>query len=226
MRKRERREFASFWHRRLGRSWRPKGGAKGGFTLIELLVVVALVALLVGVGFLYYKKYEWSALTGSAATQLATHLMIARTSAIKSSADYLVGFVTSGQTGRYYFCRAHPDPSQNSCDPYSLPRFYSLPKGVKFGKIASLPHVPDMGCSEPPASDTGVVINCSSDYNSFRFGFDGAVFTSDRSNAAGVVVYLIPANSEAQRSDNQRAVSLGALSGQVRMWKYTGSSWR
>jgi len=197
-----------------------------GFTLIELLVVVALVALLVSVGFLYYKKYEWSALTGSAATQLATHLMVARTQAIKSNRDYLFGFVTSGQTGRYYYCMAHPNPGQNACDPFSLPRFYSLPKGIKFERLDGVPHLPDLGCSDPPSSNDGVVIGCSGGGSTFRFRFDGTAFLGNSATSANIAIYLIPANVEAKKSHNHRGVSVGELSGQVRIWKYTGGAWK
>lgn len=190
---------------------------RAGFTLIELLVVAALVAMLAGVGFLYYKRYEWSAITGTAATQLATHLMVARTTAAKSGADYIFTFYPTSQ--QYRLCRANP--SGSGCS--SLPRFYTLPKGVKFARLAGVSHVPDLGCTSPPSSTCGVVISCTaycSDGASFLFKMDGTVSLVSGPAMSGVALYLVPSKSDASKPENQRAVSVGMLSGQVRPWKY------
>lgn len=190
---------------------------RAGFTLIELLVVVALVSLLASVGFLYYKRYEWSAITGTAATQLATHLMIARTTAAKSGADYLFTFYPTTQ--QYRICKANP--SGGGCA--SLPRFYSLPKGIKFGKLSNVSHVPDLGCQSPPSSTCGVVISCNAycdDGRSFIFRMDGTVSLIGGPASSGVAIYLVPSKPDVSKPENQRAVSVGMLSGQVRIWKY------
>lgn len=193
------------------------GMKKGaGFTLIELLVVAALVAMLASVGFLYYKRYEWSAITGTAATQLATHLMVARTAAAKSGTDYLFTFYPTSQ--QYRICKANPS---GGCA--SLPRFYTLPKGIKFGKLSSVSHVPDLGCTSQPSSTCGVVISCNAycdDGRSFLFKMDGTVSLASGPAASGVVLYLVPSKSDVSKPENQRAVSVGMLSGQVRIWKY------
>jgi len=183
---------------------------RAGFTLIELLVVCALIAMLAGIGFLYYKRYEWSTISGTTATQLATHMMIARTTSAKAGADYLFTFYPSSY--QYSMCKA--SPSSSTCA--ALPRFYKLPKGMKFGRLSGVSHAPDLGCSTPPSGTSGVIINCVaySGNASFRYNMDGTIANG------GVMIYLVPSNPDGAKTENQRAISIGQMSGQVRIWKY------
>ncbi|GLS03005.1 hypothetical protein GCM10007860_01480 [Chitiniphilus shinanonensis] len=77
---------------------------QGGFTLIEVMVVIAIIGVVLGIAAPNYQSLVRNSRLSSASEELLTHLMLARTEAIKRNASVEV------------CASANPAASEPECD--------------------------------------------------------------------------------------------------------------
>ncbi|MGK0618506.1 pilus assembly FimT family protein [Meiothermus cerbereus] len=97
-----------------------------GISLLELLIVLAVLGILLGVGFVSLRSYQESLALREAATQVATELLSIRQQARRQSLDF--SFQASANSPAYKVGR--------SSDLASLAD-KSLPQGVVFQSVPS-----------------------------------------------------------------------------------------
>ncbi|RDI95150.1 prepilin-type N-terminal cleavage/methylation domain-containing protein [Meiothermus sp. QL-1] len=98
--------------------------SREGLSLLELLVVLAVLGILLGVGFVSLRAYRESLVLREAATQVATELMNIRQQARRQSANFTFQAAQGGSTYRV---------GQTSRLATLPPR--SLPAGVVFQAV-------------------------------------------------------------------------------------------
>lgn len=103
-----------------------KGLVKRGFSLVEFLIVLAVLGILLGVGFVSLRSYQQSLIIREAATQVATELQGIRQQARRQSVNFSFQASANGNTYR----------AGRTSDMASLTS-KSLPPGVVFQSVPS-----------------------------------------------------------------------------------------
>lgn len=75
-----------------------KGLAKRGVSLVEFLIVLAVLGILLGVGFVSLRSYQQSLIIREAATQVATELLNIRQQARRQSLNFSFQASAGGST--------------------------------------------------------------------------------------------------------------------------------
>lgn len=104
--------------------------ARQGLSLLELLIVLAVLGILLGVGFVSLRSYQQSLIIREAAAQVATELLNIRQQARRQSLDFCFQAI-SIPGNAYRVGRRAGTGASTSCGDLSLPA-RTLPAGVRF----------------------------------------------------------------------------------------------
>lgn len=104
--------------------------ARQGLSLLELLIVLAVLGVLLGVGFVSLRSYQQSLIIREAAAQVATELVTIRQQARRQSLDFCFQAI-SIPGNAYRVGRRAGTGASTSCGDLSLPA-RTLPPGVRF----------------------------------------------------------------------------------------------
>ncbi len=205
--------------------------AAGGFTLIELLIVIALIALIMGLGYPSLKGTARRAALNRSQDAIFSALEYCRLKAMETGNDWVVifnasdstytvfsdnGITSAGPDGLLYTnddvidqnLRNNGQLDESAVGEVSSKHIYKLDKGIYFG---TCPGVDKLACSNE--TGTPPTDGISFENNRARFtiwgilrGSDGAIYLTD--------------------GRNSRAVSVKASTGRVKTCLWTGELWQ
>ena len=183
-----------------------------GFTLLEMMVVLIIGGVLTAIAIPAFMKWAPKYRVNGAARQVFSEMMAARAKAISEGNDYVISFDTGNNTYAIHDNDDNDNPpvqdTNEEVKPIDIGAAYP---GIEFGRVSS-----------PRDSSATGVVTFTGTGTSVTFQRSGLVKTSDLPASLSGDVYLMPEDDT--NLDRQRCVSVN-LTGRVRLYKYTGSSW-
>ena len=180
-----------------------------GFTMVELLIVIAILGVLLAIAVPNYMDYLPKHRASGATRQLFTEMQSSKMKAISENNDYVITFDTSNNSYSIYddgdnnFATMGAETGEliktvNISDAFS---------GISFGYVSG---------NDPDGSGISSSVTFTGTPPSVIFRPTGVA------NKTGEV-YIKPTSDIAPK-ERQRAVTV-KLTGRIRMYRHTGSSW-